>query len=208
MLVYFRKDILKIINGLMNLLRGNDNKEGAKLFLWIIISTIPTGLMGLSFKDFFESLFTKPKIVGLMLIATGFILWITHFIKGEGKSLEKSRWNTPLLIGIAQGVAIIPGISRSGATISMALFCGLERELSGKFSFLISIPAILGATFLEALKIESIDKIWVGLLGMMIAFVVGFFSLKFLMKVIRVGRLSNFSYYCWGIGILTIILTK
>lgn len=207
-LIYFRKDILKIFNGLINIPRGEKNREGVMLFLWAFIATIPTGLMGLFFKDLFESLFTKPKIVGVMLMATGFILWITHFIKGEGKSLEKSKWIAPLLIGIAQGVAIIPGISRSGATISMALFCGLERELSGKFSFLILIPAILGATFLEVLKIESINQIGVAFLGMITAFAVGFFSLKFLMKIIRAGRLSNFSYYCWGVGILTILLTK
>jgi undecaprenyl-diphosphatase len=118
------------------------------------------------------------------------------------------RWIDALLIGLAQGMAITPGISRSGATISAGLFCGLDRELSGKFSFLLSIPAILGALFLELREIELPSKVWANVAGMATAFGVGLLSLKLLMKILKIGRLSHFSYYCWIVGIMMILLAK
>jgi undecaprenyl-diphosphatase len=208
-MVYFRNDIWEIIQGVIGILRKKEkSKQGGKLFLWIILATLPTGLIGILFKDWFESFFSKPKLVGVMLLITGFVLWFTRWAKKDWKKIEKMGWMDSILIGIAQGLAIIPGISRSGATISTGLFCGLDRELSGKFSFLLSIPAILGATVLEFQKIESGSEVWVSLVGMAIAFCFGIFSLKFLMKIIRMGKISSFSYYCWGMGLLMILLVK
>jgi len=183
------------------------NKEEMKLLFWILLATLPTGFMGLLLKDWLESLFSKPNIVGGMLLITGSTLYLTRWIKREGRLLEKMKWTDAILIGAAQGVAIIPGISRSGATISMGLFCGLNRELAGKFSFLLSIPAILGAMLLEFRGASLTNDLLPILIGTAIAFGVGFFSLNFLMKVIRFGRVANFSYYCWGIGLLVILLT-
>ncbi len=97
-----------------------------------------------------------------------------------------------LIIGIAQGIAIIPGISRSGSTISTGLFRGLNRDLAGKFSFLLSIPAILGAAFLKFREIDTGSEFGVTLIGMTVAFVIGLLSLKLLMKIIRAGKLSGF----------------
>ncbi len=119
--------------------------------------------------------------------------------------MEQMRWFDAILIGIAQGVAIIPGISRSGATISTGLFLGLDRELSGKFSFLLSIPAILGATLLEFRKVDTGQELWVTLIGTVIAFGIGILSLRFLMKIIKVGKIFSFSYYCWSLGIIMLI---
>jgi undecaprenyl-diphosphatase len=207
--VYFSKDIWKMVQGTGTTLKGKkEGREEAKLFLWIILATIPTGLMGIFFKDWFESFFSKPKMVGMMLLVTGLVLWLTRWAKREGRGMEKMGWGDAILIGIAQGLAIIPGISRSGATISTGLFCGLDRELSGKFSFLLSIPAILGAILLEFKKIDSGQDFWTILIGTAIAFGVGIFSLKFLMRVIKFGKISKFSYYCAGIGGLMVFLTK
>jgi len=205
--IYFWKDIWKIIEGIGSTLKGKEkNREEVKLFLWIILATFPTGLMGILFKDWFESFFSKPKLVGGMLFITGLVLWLTRFVKKEGKPLIRMGWINAILIGIAQGVAIIPGISRSGATISMGLFCGLDRELSGKFSFLLSIPAILGATLLEYKKLDITSGLGTALVGTAVAFGVGILALTFLMKIIKMGKIFNFSYYCCGIGILMIIL--
>jgi len=207
--VYFRKDIWGIIIGVKGLLkRGERNKEGVKLLFLIIVATIPSGLMGIFFKDWFESLFSKPKIVGIMLLITGLVLWLTRFSKEEGKKIGKMSVKDALFIGIAQGAAIIPGISRSGTTISTGLLCGLDRELSGKFSFLLSIPAVLGATFLESRKFGSVSEVWMSLPGMIIAFIGGLFSLTFLIKMIKFGKMKNFSYYCWGVGILMIFIAR
>jgi undecaprenyl-diphosphatase len=204
--VYFRADIWGIVRGIGTTLKGKkEGQEEAKLFLWIIVATIPTGLMGILFKDWFESLFSKPKVVGGMLLITGMVLWLTRWTKKEGRPLEQMRWIDAILIGIAQGLAIIPGISRSGATISTGLFCGLDRELSGKFSFLLSIPAILGATLLEFRKMDAGQELWTTLIGTAIAFGMGILSLKFLMKIIKVGKIFNFSYYCWSLGTAMII---
>lgn len=207
--IYFWTDIWKIVQGIEATLKreGNGRKQ-AKLFLWIIIATIPTGLMGIFFKDWFESLFSKPKAVGGMLLITGLVLYLTRWAKKEGRLSERMGWIDSIIIGIAQGFAIIPGISRAGATISTGLFCGLDRELSGKFSFLLSIPAILGATILEFPKMGGAHELWTTLIGTAVAFGVGILSLTFLMKVIKMGKIANFSYYCWGIGFLIILLTK
>jgi undecaprenyl-diphosphatase len=205
--IYFGKDIWKMIEGIISMLRRKEeNREGAKLFLWVILGSIPTGLMGILFKDWFESFFSKPNLVGRMLLITGLVLWLTRFTKKEGKPLNRMRWSDAILIGVSQGLAILPGISRSGATISTGLFCGLDRELSGKFSFLLSIPAILGATLLEYKKLDITSGLGTVLAGTAVAFGVGILALTFLMKIIKIGKISNFSYYCCGMGILMIIL--
>ncbi len=205
--VFFRDDILKILEAVKEGLTGKkESSSGRKLLIWIIVSSIPTGIMGFLFKDWFESIFASPKLVGGMLLVTGMVLWLTRLVRGKERGLGKMNWKDALLIGIGQGVAIIPGISRSGATISTGLFCGLDRELSGKFSFLLSIPAILGATVLEFRKIESPSEIVVSLLGTGIAFCVGLLALRLLMPVIRQGRLFRFAYYCWAVGLVMIIV--
>jgi undecaprenyl-diphosphatase len=205
--VYFRRDIWEIVQGFGATLTGKGgNRAGRRLFLWIILATVPTGLIGLIFKDWFETLFSKPKLVGGMLLVTGLVLWLTRFTKKEGRPIGKMGWIDSILIGIAQGMAIIPGISRSGATISTGLFCGLDRGLSAKFSFLLSVPAILGATLLEFRKIGSVQEIGTILIGTIVAFGVGIFSLTFLLKINKIGKISYFSYYCWIIGFTIIIL--
>jgi undecaprenyl-diphosphatase len=205
--VYFRRDILGIIKGVASTLRRKEeNREGTKLFLWIILASIPTGLMGVFFKDWFESLFSRPKLVGGMLMLTGLILWLTRWAKKEGKPLGRMGWFEAILIGIAQGVAIIPGISRSGATISTGLFSGLDRELSGKFSFLLSIPAILGAMLLEFKEFDPASGLGTALIGAAVAFGVGILALTLLITIIKMGKMFNFSYYCCGMGLLMIIL--
>ncbi len=206
--VFFRTDIWKIAQELGAILKKrHKNSSRVKLFLLIIIATIPTGLMGLLFKDWFESFFSKPKVVGGMLLITGLVLWLTRWTKKEGRPLGQMQWIDAILIGIAQGVAIIPGISRSGATISTGLFLGLDRELSGKFSFLLSIPAILGATFLEFRKMDTGQELLTILMGTAIAFGIGVLCLFFLMKIIKMGKIFNFSYYCWSLGTIMIILS-
>jgi undecaprenyl-diphosphatase len=206
-MVYFWKDILEILHGIRTTLGGKEKEQqGIRLFLWIIMATIPTGLMGFLFKDWFESFFSRPKLVGGMLLITGFLLWLTRWAKKEGRKIMKMGWFDSVLIGIAQGMAIIPGISRSGATISTGLFCGLDRDLSARFSFLLSIPAILGATVLEFKKIGSIQALGITLIGTVIAFGIGILSLTFLIKINTIGKISIFSYYCWIIGLAIIIL--
>ena len=206
--VYFWEDILEIFHGIRTSLGGKGkDQQGTRLLFWIIVATIPTGLIGFFLKDWFESFFSQPKLVGAMLLITGTFLWLTRWTKREGRKIMKMKWLDSILIGIAQGMAIIPGISRSGATISTGLFSGLDRELSARFSFLLSVPPILGATLLEFKRFDSIERVWIVLIGTAIAFGVGILSLKFLIKINKIGKIFHFSYYCWIIGILIIILS-
>jgi undecaprenyl-diphosphatase len=208
-LVYFRTDISQILLGTWTWLKGRrEGEEEARLLLWIVVASVPTGLMGILFKDWFESLFSRPQTVGFMLLVTGMLLWLTRTVKRGKKTAGDMGVIDALIIGIAQGVAIIPGISRSGATISTGLFRRLNRELAGKFSFLLSIPAILGATLLEFRKIDTGSGIGVTFIGMAVSFIVGLFSLKLLMGIVKKGKLTHFSYYCWAVGILMILLAK
>ncbi len=208
-IVFFRSDLHDILCALMGKKEGkSEGRQGARMLTWVVLATLPTGLMGFLFRGWFETLFSKPKMVGMMLVVTGFVLWLTRYCKAEGRSLERMNWRDALLIGVAQGLAIIPGISRSGATIGTGLFCGLERDLSGRFSFLLSIPAILGATALEFREIETPPQMKLTILGTAVAFLDGFVSLKFLMKIIREGKLFHFAYYCWAMGLVMILLGK
>jgi len=210
-IVYFRADVIRILLGTwawVRWRRGGEAEAEAKLLLWIVVASIPTGLMGVLLKDWFESLFSMPKTVGLMLLVTGLLLWLTRVVKRNEKTTREMGVLDALIIGITQGIAIIPGISRSGSTISAGLFRGLNRELAGKFSFLLSIPAILGATFLEFREIDAASGIGVTLFGMAVSFFVGLVALKLLMNIVKKGKLSYFSYYCWAVGVLMILLAK
>ena len=181
--IFFWADLQEMIYGIVSIFKGKkEDRQRVKLLLWIILASLPTGLAGVFFYDEFKFLFSKPKIVGFMLLATGLLLFSTRWLKKEGRNLVKMRWMDSILIGIAQGLAIIPGISRSGATISTGLFCGLDRELSGKFSFLLSIPAISGAMLMEAQKADAYQPLWTHGIGFLVAFGVGLFSLTVLIR--------------------------
>ncbi|MGZ7135820.1 MAG: undecaprenyl-diphosphate phosphatase, partial [Methanobacterium sp.] len=167
--IYFWNDIIHMIKSFVSSLidiprgrfREGIREDQFKRLAWlVIIGTIPAGLAGVLFKDFFESLFNNIPAVGFFLIITGFLLWgserVSRRIK-EKTSLKEMSIKNSLIIGIFQALAIAPGISRSGATISAGLFLGLERELAARYSFLLSIIAILGAALVQAKDITSMD---------------------------------------------------
>lgn len=209
--IYFRSDLRKMVQELWTWMTpGNDTGSGltfhASLALMVVVGTIPTALIGLIFKDPLEKLFGAVTTVGVMLLITGVIVGITKFI-----SLDHGKWDRlkvwmALIIGAAQGLAIIPGISRSGSTIVCALLLGLRRETAGRFSFLLSIPAIIGAV---GLHLESDAIARVGVTPLMVGFassaLVGFFALKLLMGMVKKGHFYYFAPYCWIVGVLTII---
>lgn len=188
--VYFRKDILGLIH----------RKDW---LAYIIIASIPTAIIGFSMKGFFASFFSNMLLVGIALLLTGTFLYFTKFAK-QRKELSPT---SSFIVGIAQGLAIAPGISRSGATIGAGMLLGIDRNTAARFSFLLSIPAILGATAFEAVDI-SLQSIDLGptVLGIAVAAVVGYLSIGFLLDIIRKGSFSIFAYYCWVVGFLSIIL--
>jgi len=194
-------------------LKGAWLEDGrGRLIVAIFLANVPTGLIGVLGKDYLEGLFKNPQHVGWELCVNGLLLAVTLFIKPRlGEAQETKRFSFPFwkafLVGVMQGVAIIPGISRSGATIVMALLLGLDRRTAGEFSFLIVIPAILGAVLLQSLEFTA-DSAVLSLPAAIIAVVVsaaaGYVFLRLLLRFVRGGQFGYFSIYCLAVGIWAI----
>lgn len=184
-------------------------KSYRQLTLMIIVGTIPTGLMGVLFKDVFAQFFNSLPLVGVMWLITGTLLWASEKLSRNQWSIEKMKISDALTIGLAQGFAIIPGISRAGSTIITGLFRGLKREDAAKYSFLLSLPVIFGATLLEGKDMLNGVGQQIGFLnlalGMLAATISGYLAIRFLLKMIRERTLQPFAYYCWIIGIIAIL---
>jgi undecaprenyl-diphosphatase len=181
--------------------------DDVRLVALIIVGSIPTAIIGLALRNYVDLLFSSLVIVGFMLLITGTFLWFTRLTPSGGKKIKDIGFGTALLIGICQGMAVMPGISRSGATIAAGLFSGVERETAARYSFLLSIPAIVGAellmlkdSFATGLGINFIT-----LLSTLVSFVVGTLALVVLMRIVKKGRIHLFAPYCWTLGVITII---
>ncbi len=215
--IVFYKEILRILQALLRLpalikSSGNlksvfaDNEE-IRIFALILIGSIPTAILGILFHKIADQIFGAVWIVGVMLLVTGTLLWFTRQISNEGRPLIKVSIRDALMIGLIQGMAIMPGISRSGATISMALFLGMNREVAGRYSFLLSIPAILGAMMLSlnSTIIQTDIPVRIILLGTVTAAIVGYIGLKILLRLVKQGHLYYFAPYCWLLGAATLL---
>ncbi len=200
----FKQDLKKILYGFIK-----DKKE-RKLLLLLLVSIVPTGLMGVSLESFFESIFQSFTTVGFMLLITGFIIWLISYLPAGKKDVQKMNFLDAILISFAQGIAIIPGISRSGATITAALARNLNMETAIKFSFLMSLPVILGATLLEINEVISVGFERALILPYFIATATAFFSgvlaIKVFIKLLKARKFYYFSFYCWFLGSLVIYL--
>lgn len=199
--VAFRKDIIEIAKALYK--RDFKSEEG-KLALYIASGSIPTALIGFLFHDVFQFLFSCTLAVGVALIITGFILYFSKLRKDD----KELGYLDSLLIGIAQGVAIAPGISRSGITLSTGFLRKVKKEKVFRYSFLLSIPAIIGATAMESkdLVVGELD-ITALLFGVIVSMIVGYVSLKLLLKIVLKEKFHLFAYYCWIAGLTTIIFS-
>jgi undecaprenyl-diphosphatase len=181
--------------------------QGRQLILLLLIGTLPAGLVGLLFHKTFARLFASPAAVGAMLIVTGTFLWTTKKMPPGGRPMEAMRWTDAIAIGFAQAGGLVPGISRTGATIVMALFLGLERELAARYSLMLAMPAIAGAAVLSFVKGGvATTGLMAVLLAMVVAFVTGYVALRVILRVVVAGRLAAFAPYCWIVGVLVIIM--
>ncbi|HUU42102.1 MAG TPA: undecaprenyl-diphosphate phosphatase, partial [Desulfatiglandales bacterium] len=179
----------------------------AALTLWVLLGTVPTAIIGTIIDSFSNVMFGSARFVGFMLMVTGAILGLSRLIPDHIKNKNQVGLVAAIAVGLAQGGAIIPGISRSGTTIVCGLFLGLERETAGKFSFLLSIPAIIGASLLKFDIAEIVDIGIIPLLtGILVSFLVGLIALKITMGMLKKGNLYYFSPYCFMEGILAIFI--
>jgi undecaprenyl-diphosphatase len=181
-------------------------KEGFRLAVLILISMIPTGLVYVLAKDFIEAQFQSARFASGMLMVTSVLLFMT--LLGTRSAGQLAPWKA-FLIGLAQSFAMLPGISRSGSTIAMALYLGTQRAEAARFSFLMSVPVIVGATLLDVIDIIREDTViyWIPLLlGMAAAFVSGVFAIRTVMAFVQKGRLHWFAIYCLIVGICGVLV--
>ncbi len=191
-------------------LRLNKSKYRRYIIL-IIIASVPAGIVGVLFDDFISDLFSSVIVVSITLIITGFLLLIGDSIgKGNQKKIEQMSPLQSFMTGIFQMFAIMPGISRSGSTIVGGLLSGLDREEAVEFSFLMSLPAVLGSSILKLGDISAMaamNDLFAILAGFFTAVIIGYFSIKLLVAIVKKGDLIYFSTYCWTLSILLIINT-
>lgn len=216
LIVYFN-DIINIIIEFFKMIgEGIKNKNFKikngyqKLALLIIIGSIPTAIIGFLFEDFFKTLYSSSLLpIGMAFIITGFLLWIANRKPYENKNVKNMSFLDSIIIGLFQGIAIIPGISRSGSTIVAGLLRGLDRSLATEFSFLLALPAIFGAGLfgiIDVVKTGSEVVFTIPLLaGVLLSAIVGVFAIKFLISMLKKDKLHYFSYYLWIVGLITII---
>ena len=219
-LVVFRSDIAVLASDAWRAITGRagGDRGSLRLLLLLAVGTIPAAGFGLGWKDELEGLFSAPAYVGLAFLVTGSLLWLSRFPGRLGRAgrggqagrptrdLGGTTWIDALLIGLGQALALIPGVSRSGATISIALLLGLDRRLAARYSFLLAVPAILGAVAVQIGETGGIpaDQWSAVAAGTVMAAVSGYVALRLLLRIVVAGNLSRFSYYCWGIGLLTL----
>jgi undecaprenyl-diphosphatase len=196
-IIIFRKDILEILSGLLQF----KNNDSFWFSLKIVLSMVPAALVGIFFNDEIEALFGGAlTLVGSMLLVTGLLLFLADKAKASAKKVGIKH---AILIGVSQAIAILPGISRSGATISTAVLLGIDKEKAARFSFLMVVPLIFGKMAKDILSedIQYETTTFIPLLvGFIFAFLTGMFACKWMIKLVKSSQLKYFAYYCFAIG--------
>ena len=203
-IVIFRKELLQLIVGFF---KFKYNWETQFVFK-ILVSMIPVFIVGMTMRDFVEDLFVgNMVIVGVMLLVTASLLWFST-VKKQGT--KEIGYKEAFIIGIAQAFAVLPGLSRSGSTITTGMLIGVKRDNIAKFSFLMVLIPILGASFLDIMSGDASEgisvSIWLVLTGFLTSFVVGVLACKLMIKLVQNGNLRWFAYYCLIVGVITIIM--
>lgn len=215
--IVYWEDIASMVRELIAFARGGGIRAqerthypAARLFLMIVIGTLPLFLV-LPVNDYVEKLYYHTAFIGVALILTGCILYVADKMAPGKKTEGSMRVRDALIIGVCQGIATIPGLSRSGTTIAAGMATGLRRDFAVKYSFLMSLPAVLGANILSLIKAvkNGIDASLLPayLIGMAVAMVSGVFAIGLVKTITNKGKFGSFAYYCWVMGALAIILS-
>ena len=203
-LVYFRKDLITLVMGYC----GLSTTQGSlfqgferRTIHYVLLASIPTAIIGLGIQSIGVATLAQPSLVAGMFLITGVFLWIGKGRNSLGGIRDMSVVDA-LAIGVVQGLAVFPGISRSGSTIASGVLLGLDRELAARFSLLISIPAIVGAVIVEATKVfdQVHESMGIYIVGMVVAAIVGYISIGVIIKLVKQDHFHRFSYYLWPLG--------
>jgi len=226
LVIYFWRDWLRVILTLFNSIKKGEVRTGTDDWVsWlIIIGIVPAALIGVALESFLKQLFGSPVIASAFLVVNGSILFAGERMRrrtedkisfatakereASFRPLSSLTWKEALLVGVAQSLALIPGISRSGVTMVAGLGVRLNHEDAARYSFLMSTPLIGLAALLEVPQLIGLSAtIWLYIvLGMIVAGITSYLSAKFLMKYFETGRLDPFAYYCWGAGLVSLLL--
>ncbi|UCE63663.1 MAG: undecaprenyl-diphosphate phosphatase [Nitrospirota bacterium] len=210
-MVYFRQDLTTLVLGFFGYPTNGQSifaGEERKTLGFVILASIPTAVLGLIIEQIGIQVLGRPDLVGGLFILTGMVLWMGRGGQA-GRGMKDMTPIDAITVGVVQGIAVFPGISRSGATIAGGLWLGLDRELAARFSLLISIPAILGATLLEVVKAfgQAQPPMAPFIVGMFVAAVVGYLSISLILRLVRQDHFYRFSYYLWPLGTTVLLLT-
>lgn len=217
-LVVYRKVVLQLVTENLIYIRTRKVTSGVKLFGLMVIGSIPAAFAGIFFKKQFEDMFSSLNTVIFGFCVTGLIMFMTkfkargqmgsHFVEKFEKA-EKISFRDAIVVGLAQAMAITPGISRSGSTIGAGLFVGLDRSTAALFSFMLAIPAIFGAGLLHLRHVSSLSshEMMIFLVGTVTSFLTGIVSLKIVLSFLKEGRLHYFSYYVWALALFLLFHT-
>lgn len=208
--IVFRKDVIKMIQApfqfLSHRFKNEETRQYLYLDLYVIVGTIPAAIIGLSFKSNIEAAFSNILLVIMMLALTGTVLLLSRFMpkKNEKMTILKS-----IIIGVSQAFAILPGISRSGSTIVTGIFMGIEKENAARFSFLLAIPAILGASVIKMIDLISLESyifpVSYLVLGAVVSFISGYLAIIWLLEIVKKGKLEWFAVYCYLIVLISAV---
>lgn len=203
-LLFYRKRIGRLVAGFLG--KGDDVTHQRRLAGFIVLATMPAVIVGFPIRNRLDGLFGSPYPAAVALIVTGCILWYSKRIPIQGNSLRELTWKSALIIGLSQAFAILPGISRSGTTIVVGLRLGLSAEAAAAFSFLLSIPAILGAAVLKLPELDTTEGLDITALGIAVgaSFLVGWAALGLLVWITKRGKLHVFAPYCWVVGLVVL----
>ncbi|MCD4829949.1 MAG: undecaprenyl-diphosphate phosphatase [Candidatus Cloacimonetes bacterium] len=206
-LLYFRRDVWRLMRAPFA-----GSRDGAaqdrRLLLWLAVSTFITAVIGLLCEDWVDRLFMNPLLAAIMLLVTGFILFVSDRIPTHERTAAQMGWFRAAWLGLAQTFALFPGISRSGTTIVAGLAAGLRRDEAARYAFLLAIPAIGGATvlkFRDMIGDPAISPLSYAL-GGAAAFISGYAVIGLLLRLVRRQKLRYFAYYCWAFGLVSIVL--
>lgn len=195
----FFKEIIELFKGIFS-----GKKESMQYLLYLVIASVPIGLVGYFLNDLIKSVFNNNLTVGIGLIFTAIILFLSKYPK---KKEQQFTVRSSLITGVGQAFAILPGVSRSGTTISAGLMQGVKRDKVATFAFLLFIPAIIGAALFEAKSIATIPNLLPLIIGLIVTIIVGFFSLKLLLHIIKKNKFQYFSIYCFFVGLIILLFS-
>ena len=217
--IIYRKDVVLMWNAGVRLFRGNMNFSAfgdpmippARQLMFVAIGTVPL-VIALFVSNAVSKLFSMTGFIGFALIANGLLLYsVDKLIQSGKKNSRNMTVKDALVIGFAQAVALVPGISRTGVTLSVGMSRGLSKSYATRFSMMLSIPAILGSLFVSIAKVIGTGVTWsyvpAYIIGMIFAFVTGFLAINLLNRIIKRGRFGKLAYYCWGLGVVSMLLS-